>query len=49
MDGNGRALHSGQVAELTGVSPDTIRYYERIGILAGIPETQRSACGIPAR
>jgi len=27
------------VAELTGVSPDTIRYYERIGILAGIPRT----------
>ena len=39
MDSNGRALHSGRVAELTGVSPDTIRHYERIGILARVPRT----------
>jgi DNA-binding transcriptional MerR regulator len=27
------ALHSGAIAKATGVSPDTIRHYERIGIL----------------
>ena len=28
-----RALHSGAIAKATGVSPDTIRHYERMGIL----------------
>ena len=39
MDHNGRPLHSGQVAEMTGVSPDTIRHYERMGILPSVPRT----------
>lgn len=33
----------GQVAECTGVSPDTLRYYERIGMLRNVP---RTAAGI---
>lgn len=39
---NGTALSSGQVAELSGVSPDTIRHYERMGIL---PKPPRTASG----
>lgn len=31
-----------RVAEQVGVSPDTLRYYERIGLM---PETERSASG----
>lgn len=42
MAGNGAGLRSGQVAEMTGVSPDTIRHYERIGIL---PHPPRSSGG----
>lgn len=42
MVGNGAGLHSGQVAEMTGVSPDTIRHYERIAIL---PHPPRSSAG----
>jgi DNA-binding transcriptional MerR regulator len=42
MAGNGAGLRSGQVEEMTGVSPDTIRYYERIGIL---PHPPRSSGG----
>jgi DNA-binding transcriptional MerR regulator len=42
MAGNGAGLRSGQVAERTGVSPDTIRHYERIGIL---PHPPRSSGG----
>ena len=42
MAGNGAGLHSGQIAEVTGVSPDTIRHYERIGIL---PHPPRSSGG----
>jgi DNA-binding transcriptional MerR regulator len=42
MSGNGAGLRSGQVAEMTGVSPDTIRHYERIGIL---PHPPRSSGG----
>jgi DNA-binding transcriptional MerR regulator len=42
MVGNGAGLRSGQVAEMTGVSPDTIRHYERIGIL---PHPPRSSGG----
>ncbi len=30
-----RALRIGEVAELTGTTPRTIRYYEEIGLLAG--------------
>ena len=31
-----------KLAEEAGTSPDTVRYYERIGLL---PETERSASG----
>jgi MerR family copper efflux transcriptional regulator len=34
-----RALRSGTLAHLSGVSPDTIRHYERIGILPKSPRT----------
>lgn len=36
------SLRSGELADLTGVSPDTIRHYERIGIL---PESPRTSSG----
>ncbi len=32
-----KLLRSGDVAHLVGVSPDTIRHYERIGILRKLP------------
>ena len=32
-----------QASEITGVSPDNLRYYERIGL---IPEVPRNASGI---
>jgi DNA-binding transcriptional MerR regulator len=35
-----RTLRIGEVAELTGVTPRTIRYYEEIGLLGG--ETDRA-------
>ena len=34
------ALRIGQVAELTGTTPRTIRYYEEIGLLPGAPERE---------
>ena len=40
MDGSGKALHSGELARLAGVSPDTVRHYERLGILPEAPRTQ---------
>ena len=33
-----RQLRSGEVAELTGTTPRTIRYYEEIGLLGGAAE-----------
>jgi DNA-binding transcriptional MerR regulator len=33
------SLRCGELAHLAGVSPDTIRHYERIGILAKSPRT----------
>jgi DNA-binding transcriptional MerR regulator len=36
-----RTLRIGEVAELTGVTPRTIRYYEEIGLLGG--EAERAA------
>jgi MerR family transcriptional regulator, repressor of the yfmOP operon len=33
-----RPLRIGEVAELTGVTPRTIRYYEEIGLLGGVAE-----------
>jgi DNA-binding transcriptional MerR regulator len=35
-------LHSGELAKATGVSPDTVRHYERIGVL---PKAVRSSSG----
>ncbi len=35
-----RGLRSGALAEATGVSPDTIRHYERIGVLPKAARTQ---------
>ena len=37
-----KALHSGSLAKTTGVSSDTIRHYERIGVL---PPASRTASG----
>jgi DNA-binding transcriptional MerR regulator len=39
MSATDKALRSGELARLAGVSPDTIRHYERIGILAESPRT----------
>ncbi|MFC4563918.1 MerR family transcriptional regulator [Nocardiopsis mangrovi] len=38
----GAALSISQAAERTGLSPDTLRYYERIGLVDPVP---RSAAG----
>ena len=37
-----RPIHCGELARLAGVSPDTVRYYERRGLL---PAVARSAAG----
>lgn len=42
MSGTGKSFRSGELAHLTGVSPDTIRHYERMGIL---PESPRTPSG----
>jgi MerR family transcriptional regulator, copper efflux regulator len=42
MKRTGTSLRSGELARLTGVSSDTIRHYERMGIL---PESPRTASG----
>ena len=42
MGADGGRLHSGDIARLTGVSSDTIRHYERIGIL---PKCARTTSG----
>jgi DNA-binding transcriptional MerR regulator len=39
---NGRNLRSGSLAKAAGVSPDTIRYYEKIGVL---PKASRTDAG----
>jgi len=36
-----RALRIGEVAELTGTTPRTIRYYEEIGLLSGADKRQQ--------
>jgi DNA-binding transcriptional MerR regulator len=35
-----KPLRSGELARLTGVSTDTLRHYERLGILPATPRTQ---------
>src|SRR5262249_31664982 len=37
---NRKGLQAGALAEAAGVSPDTIRHYEKIGVLAKAPRTQ---------
>lgn len=39
----GRSLRIGEVAELTGTTPRTIRYYEEIGLLPDPPERRKGA------
>jgi MerR family transcriptional regulator, copper efflux regulator len=39
MTGTGKALRSGEIAQLTGVSTDTIRHYEKVGVLPAPPRT----------
>lgn len=39
---NGKPLRSGELARLTGVSADTLRHYEKLGIL---PTSQRTSGG----
>jgi DNA-binding transcriptional MerR regulator len=43
--GNGRGLRVGELAEVAGVAPDTVRYYERAGLL---PAPARTAAGYRA-
>src|SRR5208282_4036406 len=42
MSATVKSLRSGELARLTGVSSDTIRHYERMGIL---PQSPRTASG----
>lgn len=39
LESAGTALRSGELAKLTGVSTDTLRHYERLGLLARPPRT----------
>jgi MerR family copper efflux transcriptional regulator len=36
---SGANFHSGELAKATGVSADTVRHYERIGVLPSAPRT----------
>jgi len=36
-----KTLRIGELAELTGTTPRTIRYYEEIGLLGGAPEREQ--------
>lgn len=42
-----KALGSGTLAKAVGVSPDTIRHYERLGILPGATRTASGDCVFP--
>jgi DNA-binding transcriptional MerR regulator len=35
-----KTLHSGGLAKATGVSPDTIRHYEKVGVLPRVSRTE---------
>ncbi|MGH2835493.1 MAG: MerR family transcriptional regulator [Solirubrobacteraceae bacterium] len=39
-ESSSRSMRIGEVAELTGTTPRTIRYYEEIGLLSGGPERE---------
>lgn len=39
MSSTTRPLHCGALAHLAGVSPDTVRYYERCGLLPAAPRS----------
>lgn len=41
MTATGEKLRIGEVAELTGTTPRTIRYYEEIGLLPGADEREQ--------
>jgi MerR family mercuric resistance operon transcriptional regulator len=43
-----KTLHSGALAKSSGVSPDTIRHYERIGVLPQASRTQSGYRVYPA-
>lgn len=47
-DGSSGSLRSGSLAKATGVSPDTIRHYERIGVLSKAARTQAGYRMYPA-
>ena len=49
-EGQDRTMRIGEVAELTGTTPRTIRYYEEIGLLAGGTERElgKHRCYSPA-
>ncbi len=42
MNGRARSLLIGQLSKLAGVKPDTVRFYERTGLL---PRAKRTAAG----
>lgn len=42
MKASDKSIHSGDLAQLTRLSADTLRYYERIGVL---PQSTRTASG----
>jgi DNA-binding transcriptional MerR regulator len=42
VENTGTALRSGELAKLTGVSTDTLRHYERLGVL---PRPRRTEAG----
>jgi hypothetical protein len=43
-----KTLYSGDLAKMAGVSPDTIRHYERIGVLPRASRTQSGYRVYPA-
>ena len=43
-----KTLHSGALAKATGVSPDTIRHYEKIGVLPRASRTESGYWVYPA-
>jgi MerR family regulatory protein len=48
QNSSSKALRSGNLAKATGVSPDTIRHYERIGILPRATRTESGYRLFPA-